>query len=163
LYRNRGGLKFEDVTRKAGLWRESGWAQGVAIGDYNNDGYMDLFVTYWGRNVLYRNNGDGTFTDVTKAAGLDQDPSRKLPQWGSGATFVDFGRDGNLDLYVSNYIDFDIRSTPRPGENPNCNWKGVPVSCGPRGLRTARHWLYRNRGDGTFEDVSEKAGIARFN
>lgn len=162
LYRNRGGLKFEDVTRKAGLWHEPGWAQGASIGDYNNDGHVDLFVTYWGQNVLYRNNGDGTFTDVTEAAGLTDKPAPKLPKWGSGATFLDYDRDGHLDLYVSNYLDFDMKNTPKPGENPNCNWKGVPVSCGPRGLKTARHWLYHNRGDGSFEDVSAKAGIARF-
>jgi hypothetical protein len=163
LYRNLGGLKFEDVTKKAGLWRESGWAQGAAIGDYNNDGRTDLFVTYWGQNVLYRNNGDGTFSDVTAASGLMERPAPDPPKWGSGATFVDYDRDGFLDLYVSNYIDFDIRKTPKPGESATCNWKGVPVSCGPRGLKTTRHWLYHNRGDGTFEDVSAKAGIAGFN
>jgi len=163
LYRNLGGLKFEDVTKKAGLWREPGWAQAVAIGDYNNDGCMDLFVTYWGDNALYRNNCDGTFTDVAGQAGLLPKPRPKVPRWGSGATFVDINRDGFLDLYVSNYIDFDLENTPKPGENPNCNWKGVPVSCGPRGLKTARHWLYLNRGDGTFEDISEKAGIAKYN
>lgn len=163
LYRNLGNLKFEDVTKKAGLWHEPGWAQGATVADYNNDGHLDLFVTYWGQNVLYRNNGDGTFTDVTKAAGLVDDPAPKLPKWGSGATFIDYDRDGHLDLFVSNYLEFDQKNTPKPGENPNCNWKGVPVSCGPRGLKTARHWLYHNRGDGTFEDVSEKAGIAKFN
>jgi hypothetical protein len=162
LYRNLGGLKFEDVTRKAGLWRAPGWAQGASIGDYNNDGCMDLFVTYWGQNVLYRNNCDGTFADVTQAAGLVETPQPKIPRWGAGATFLDYDRDGFLDLYVSNYIDFDLTNTPKPGQNPNCNWKGVPVSCGPRGLKTARHWLYHNRGDGTFEDVSVKAGIARY-
>lgn len=162
LYRNLGGLKFEDVTKKAGLWHEPGWAQGAAIGDYNNDGCIDLFVTYWGDNALYRNNCDGTFTDVAEQAGLLPKPRPKIPRWGSGATFVDIDKDGFLDLYVSNYIDFSIEGTPKPGENPNCNWKGVPVSCGPRGLKTARHWLYRNRGDGTFEDISEKAGIAKF-
>lgn len=162
LYRNLGGLKFEDVTRRAGLWRESGWAQGVTVGDYNNDGRLDLFVTYWGQNVLYRNEGGGRFSDVTRLTGLQDPDGLKTPRWGSGATFLDYDRDGHLDLYVSNYLDFDMKATPRPGENPNCNWKGVPVSCGPRGLKTARHWLYHNRGDGTFEDVSVKAGVAKY-
>lgn len=163
LYRNLGGLKFEDVTKKAGLWREPGWAQGVAVGDFDNDGWLDLFVTYWGQNALYRNQRDGTFRDVAAAAGLHAPANLPFPRWGAGATFVDYDRDGHLDLYVSNYIDFDMKATPKPGENPNCNWKGVPVSCGPRGLKTARHWLYHNRGDGTFEDVSVKAGIAKYN
>lgn len=161
LYRNLGGLKFEDVTRKAGLWREPGWAQGASIGDYDNDGDTDLFVTYWGQNVLYSNNGDGTFTGVTAKAGLVQKTPPNRPFWGSGATFIDYDRDGKLDLFVANYVDFDLARTPKPGENPNCNWKGVAVSCGPRGLRPARHWLWHNRGDGTFEDVSVKSGVAK--
>lgn len=161
LYRNLGSMKFEDVTRKAGLWHDPGWAQGASIGDYDNDGDTDLFVTYWGQNVLYSNNGNGTFTDVTSKAGLAQKTPRGRPHWGSGATFIDYDRDGKLDLFVANYVDFDLLRTPRPGESPTCNWKGVPVSCGPRGLRPARHWLWHNRGDGTFEDVSVSSGVAK--
>ena len=100
------------------------------MGDYNNDGFDDLFVTYWGQNVLYRNNGDGTFTDVTKQAGLLHERTR----WGSGCTFVDYDRDGKLDLFVANYLEFSFDSVPKPGAVGNCNWKGVPVICGPRGL-----------------------------
>ncbi|MDZ7640250.1 MAG: CRTAC1 family protein [Bryobacterales bacterium] len=127
----------------------------MTVGDFDNDGFDDLFITYWGRNVLYRNNGDGTFRDVTEEAGLANPES----EWGSGCTFLDYDRDGHLDLFVANYVDFDLATTPRAGENANCNWKGVAVMCGPRGLKTARHRLYRNRGDGTFEDVSEASGI----
>lgn len=159
LYRNLGELKFEDVTEKARLHR-SGWANSVAIGDFDNDGWMDLFITYWGGNALYRNRGDGTFEDVTKHAGLLLPGPKGKPVWSSGATFIDYDRDGRLDLFIANYIDFDLENTPKPGENPNCNWKGVPVACGPRGLKTARHWLFRNLGEGRFEDVSNKSGIA---
>lgn len=158
LYRNRGDGTFEDVTDKAGL-RRQGWASGVSVGDYDNDGHLDLFVTYYGDNALYRNNGDGTFSDLAIGAGLvlsRKDP----PYWSSGATFIDFDRDGHLDLFVVNYVDFDPARTPKPGENANCNWKGVPVACGPRGLAPARHWLFRNNGDGSFTDVSEQAGIS---
>src|SRR5215472_315051 len=160
LYRNNHDGTFSDVTDKAGL-RRTGWGQGVAIGDYNNDGRPDLFVTYWGENALYRNNGDGTFTDVAAQAGLIPAPGPDHPYWYSGATFIDYDRDGNLDLFVATYLDYDIRKVPKPGANPNCNWKGVPTPCGPRGLRPGRHFLFRNRGDGTFEDVSEKSGIAK--
>lgn len=160
LYRNRGGLKFEDVTAKAGLSRTA-WGSGAAIGDFDNDGWTDLFVTEWGSNVLYRNNGDGTFSDVTTRAGLDLKAPADKPYWSAGATFIDYDRDGRLDLFISNYVDFDMKSTPKPGENANCNWKGVPVACGPRGLKPARHWLFHNKGDGTFEDVSARSGIAK--
>jgi len=160
LYRNNHDGTFSDVTDKAGL-RRTGWGQGVAIGDYNNDGRPDLFVTYWGENALYRNNGDGTFTDVAAQAGLIPAPAPDHPYWYSGATFLDYDRDGNLDLFVATYTDYDIRKVPKPGANPNCNWKGVPTPCGPRGLRPGRHFLFRNRGDGTFEDVSDKSGIAK--
>ncbi len=155
LYKNNRDGTFTDVTEKAGL-NAVGWASGVCIGDYNNDGFEDIFCTYFGQNRLYRNNGDGTFTDVTKAAGLWNDQ----PRWGAGCSFLDYDRDGHLDLFVSNYVRFSFEHAPVPGENVNCNWKGVPVECGPRGLPTGRHSLYRNNGDGTFTDVSQKAGIA---
>ena len=156
LYKNNRDGTFTDVTEKAGL-RRTGWAFGVATGDYNNDGNEDLFVTYWGQNVLYRNNGDGTFTDVTEKSGL----LHPKPRWGSGCTFVDYNRDGHLDLFVSNYLEFSFDSIPKPGSNINCNWKGVPVNCGPRGLPPGVPALYRNNGDGTFTDVSVASGIAK--
>jgi hypothetical protein len=155
LYRNNRDGTFTDVTEKAGL-KAVGWASGVSIGDYNNDGYEDIFCTYFGQNRLYRNNGDGTFTDVTKSAGLWNDQ----PRWGAGCSFLDYNRDGHLDLFVSNYVRFSFEHAPVPGENVNCNWKGVPVECGPRGLPSGKPSLYRNNGDGTFTDVSQQAGIA---
>jgi hypothetical protein len=160
LYRNNHDGTFSDVTGKAGL-RRTGWGQGVSVGDYNNDGRLDLFVTYWGENALYRNNGDGTFTEVAAQAGLTPKIKPEYPYWYSGATFVDYDRDGKLDLFVATYTDYDLRKVPKPGANPNCNWKGIPTPCGPRGLRPGRHFLFRNRGDGTFEDVSEKSGIGK--
>jgi enediyne biosynthesis protein E4 len=156
LYKNNRDGTFTDVTEKAGL-KSAGWANGVCVADYNNDGFDDIFCTYFGQNRLYRNNGDGTFTDVTKAAGLlEPGPAR----WGAGCAFLDYNRDGHLDLFVSNYIRFSFEHAPAPGENSTCNWKGVPVNCGPRGLPTGRHSLYRNNGDGTFTDVTKQAGIA---
>ena len=156
LYKNNRDGTFADVTAKAGLQR-TGWAVGVCVGDYNNDGLDDLFVTYWGQNVLYRNNGDGTFTDVTKEAGLLH-PKRR---WSSGCTFVDIDRNGHLDLMVTTYVDFDPKKVPKPGQNANCNWKGVPTNCGPRGLPPGRVYLYKNNGDGTFTDISDKSGVSK--
>ncbi len=156
LYRNNRDGTFSDVTEQAGLKR-SGWANSVCIGDFDNDGYDDLFVTYWGQNVLYRNNGDGTFSDVTADAGLGGFPDR----WNAGATFIDYDRDGYLDLFVSNYVEVDLAKLPLPGKGNNCEWKGVPVFCGPRGMQGTRNYLYRNNRDGTFSDVSREAGIHR--
>jgi len=154
LYRNNRDGTFSDVTEKSGL-RFTGWGSGVCVGDYNNDGWEDLFCTFYGQNKLYRNNGDGTFTDVTKQAGLENSKTR----WGAGCTFVDYNRDGHLDLFVSNYVQFDATHIPKPGQDVYCNWKGVPVNCGPRGLPPGYHSLYRNNGNGTFTDVSVQAGI----
>lgn len=156
LYKNNRNGTFADVTSRSGLeW--VGWACGVCAGDYNNDGLEDLFITCWGQNLLYRNNGDGTFTDVTKQSGLFENQRR----WGSGCTFLDYDRDGHLDLFVTNYVDFDPAQVPKPGGESYCNWKGVPVNCGPLGLPAGRSSLYRNNGDGTFTDVSEKSGIGK--
>jgi enediyne biosynthesis protein E4 len=155
LYKNNRDGTFTDVTEKAGV-RRVGWASSVCVGDYDNDGFEDLFCTYYGQNVLYHNNGDGTFSDVTEKAGLTNDPKR----WGAGCTFIDFDRDGNLDLFVSNYLQFDFNTVKKPGDSSNCTWKTIPVNCGPRGLPAGYHSLYRNNGDGTFTDVSEKSGIS---
>lgn len=156
LYRNNKNGTFADVTDKAGL-RRTGWGSGIAVGDYDNDGNEDLFLTYYGQNVLYRNNGNGTFSDMTKKAGLPVDYIR----WGSGTTFIDYDRDGLLDLFVANYLKFDVATAPVPGKGANCSWKGVPVNCGPKGLPTDTNLLYRNNGNGTFTDVSEKTGISK--
>ncbi len=154
LYQNNRDGTFTDITVKAGLAR-TGWVCGVAVADYNNDGFDDLFLTYWGQNVLYRNNGNGTFTDVTKEAGLLHEGVR----WGTGCTFLDYDRDGHLDLFVSNYLRFDFNSVPAGGKLRSCNFKGVPINCGPRGLPPEPFALYHNNGDGTFSDVSKRSGI----
>lgn len=154
LHNNRDGT-FTDVTQRAGLAR-SGWGQAVCIGDYDNDGHDDLFVTYWGQNVLYHNNGDGTFTDVTEKSGL----AMKGRHWGSGCAFFDYDGDGHLDLFISNYIDFDPKTAPLPGTGA-CMYQGLPVNCGPQGLPRAKNFLFHNNGDGTFSDVTEKSGIGK--
>ena len=154
LYRNLGDGRFEDVTASSGIGR-SGWGSAVCAGDYDNDGAIDLFVAYWGVDALYRNDGDGGFTDVAQAAGV----AGPATQWSAGCTFVDYDRDGFLDLLVTQYQQFDLDSAPPPGETSNCEWKGMPVYCGPRGLPFGGVTLYRNGGDGSFEDVSESAGI----
>ncbi len=155
LYRNEGGGRFADVTREANL-AKSGWGNGVCIADFDNDGFDDLYVTYWGTNVLYRNDGKGKFSDVTARAGVGGSGK----EWSSGCTFIDYDRDGNADLFVTSYQAFDLAKAPLPGKASNCEWKGMPVFCGPRGMPFGKATLYRNRGDGTFEDVTEKAGIA---
>lgn len=155
LYRNLGGLKFEEVTAKAGLVH-TGWAQGVCAGDIDNDGWVDLYVTHWGQDVLFRNQGNGTFRDETEARGLKSAARR----WSTGCSFFDYDRDGDLDLFVARYLEFDPAKTPRPGESAHCRWKGFPVLCGPRGLPGETMSLYRNDGRGRFTDVSEQAGVA---
>ena len=155
LYRNNHDGTFTDVTAKAGL-TATGWGQGVCVGDYDNDGWDDLYVTYYGKNRLYHNN-KGVFTEVAEKSGV----AGSGKAWGSGCSFVDYDRDGNLDLIVANYVDFDLSTAPGPGERASCMWKGVAVMCGPRGLPGAKNILYHNKGDGTFEDVTTKAHIDR--
>ncbi|HYM76726.1 MAG TPA: CRTAC1 family protein [Candidatus Dormibacteraeota bacterium] len=157
LFRNNRDGTFTDVTLKAGV-AHSGWGQGCCVGDYDNDGWEDLFVTYFGKNVLYHNNGDGTFTDVSQKAGVAGNGKR----WNTGCAFVDYDRDGRLDLFVANYIDMDLATAPVPESGP-CLYKSVMVACGPPGLQGGKNILYHNNGDGTFTDVSEAAGILSAN
>jgi len=158
LYHNNHDGTFTDVTEKAGL-AHTGWGQGVCVGDYDNDGFEDLYVTYYGKNILYHNNGNGTFTDVSEKAGV----AGNGKAWGTGCAFVDYDRDGKLDLMVANYVDYDSATALAPGERPSCIWKGVPVMCGPRGLPWSKNILYHNLGNGTFEDVTKKAKIDQTN
>jgi len=156
LYHNNHDGTFTDVSAKAGLSR-AGWGQGACTGDYDNDGNLDLLETFWGQNVLFHNNGDGTFTDVTEKAGL------KTPrdEWSTGCSFIDYDRDGKADLFIVRYVDFSYDSVPRPGQGQWCQWKGINVMCGPRGLKVAVNILYHNNGDGTFTDVSRESGITK--
>jgi enediyne biosynthesis protein E4 len=154
LYRNDGAGHFTEVGRQAGLTR-SGWAQATCVGDIDNDGRPDLFVTYFGHNSLYRNLGNGKFEDITARAGLPVTGNR----WGSGCALIDYDRDGRLDIFVANYVDLDLAHVPKPGSSKTCEWKGLAVWCGPHGLPPAHNALYHNNGNGTFTDVSEKAGI----
>jgi hypothetical protein len=155
FHNNRDGT-FTDVTAKAGL-THTGWGQACCVGDYDNDGYDDLFVTYFGHNVLYHNNGDGTFSDVSEKAGVAGAGDR----WGAGCCFLDYDRDGRLDLFVANYVSFDPAKAPKPGAAIYCHYNEIPVPCGPQGFAGGTNILYRNGGDGTFSDVSEASGIAR--
>lgn len=157
LFKNNRDGTFTDVTEKAGLVH-SGWGQGVCVGDYDNDGFDDLFVTYFGKNVLYHNNGNGTFTDVTEKAGVATNGKR----WNTGCAFVDYDRDGHLDLFVANYIEMDLKTAPVPESGP-CEYKGILVACGPPGLIGGKNILFHNNGDGTFSDVSQHAGIFQAN
>jgi hypothetical protein len=156
LYKNNRDGSFTDVTAQSGLAR-TGWGTGVCVGDYDNDGWDDLFCTYWGHNILFHNNGDGTFTDVTLRGGLHEDRVR----WGSGCTWLDYDLDGRLDLFVCNYVELDLDKVPLPGQKGTCQWKALSVACGPLGLAGGMNILYHNNGDGTFTDVSEKAGILK--
>jgi hypothetical protein len=156
LYHNNRNNSFTDVTRQSGL-SKIGWASAVSVGDYDNDGFDDLFITYWGQNALYRNNGNGKFTDQTAKAGL----ATKERRWGSGCVFVDYDRDGYLDLFVANYLIFEPEKAPEPGKGANCLWKGIPVNCGPKGLPTDTNLLYHNNGNGSFTDVSEVSGVSK--
>ncbi len=156
LYRNLGNLHFEDLTEKAGLGKV-GWGQGVCVGDYDNDGYEDMFVTYYGHSVLYHNEGNGTFKDVTEAAGLKSDAIR----WDTGCSFLDYDLDGKLDLVISGYVEFDVSKIPAPGSGGYCQWKGIPVMCGPRGLPAGRNFLFHNDGHGKFTDVSDASSVGK--
>src|SRR5262249_5066098 len=150
---------FTDVTEKAGV-AHTGWGQGVCAGDYDNDGWDDLFVTYWGDCALWRNNGNGTFTNVAKKAGVTTDPGNGKRRWNTGCAFLDYDKDGRLDLFVANSIVFDPKTAPLPESGP-CLYKGLVVACGPPGLQGGKNILFHNNGDGTFTDVSEKAGILK--
>ena len=153
LYRNTGKLRFEEVSARLGLTRD-GWGQGACAADFDNDGFTDLFVTYWGTNSLYRNVQGRRFESVR----LPESKAR----YSTGCVFFDYDRDGDLDLFVAKYLEFDFASTPLPGANPYCFYRGTAVSCGPRGLPFLRNTLYRNDG-GSFTDVSGASGIGQPN
>ncbi len=156
LFHNNHDGTFTDVTRGSGL-EFTGWGQGVCVGDYDNDGLDDLYVTAYGKNHLYQNQGSGKFKDVSEAAGVAGDGSA----WGTGCAFVDYDRDGHLDLMVANYVNFNVKTAPNPGEGQICVWKGTPVMCGPRGLASSPNILYHNLGNGKFENVSKASGIEK--
>lgn len=156
LFHNNHDGTFTDVTARAGLL-SSGWGQGVCVGDYDNDGYDDLYVTSYGKNRLYHNQGDGTFKEVAEQSGV----AGSGKEWGTGCSFVDYDRDGKLDLMVSNYVEFQRENVPGPGQAMYCVWKSLPVFCGPRGLPSAPNILYHNLGNGKFEDVSKSSGIQK--
>lgn len=158
LYRNNGDGTFTDITLKAGVG-SSGWGQGACIGDYDNDGWDDLFVTYYGHNRLFHNNGDGTFSERAGSAGL----AGADGQWNTGCAFIDYNRDGRLDLFIASYVDLGdhFADAPPPGSGEFCQYKGMPIACGPRGLKSSPNHLYRNDGAGKFTDVSEPSGIRR--
>jgi enediyne biosynthesis protein E4 len=156
LFHNNHDGTFTDVTQAAGL-AFTGWGQGVCVGDYDNDGFDDLYVTYYGKNRLYHNEGNGTFKEVSIKAGVAGDGKA----WGTGCAFVDYDHDGKLDLFVANYVLFDIKISPTPGQGLRCVWKGTPVMCGPRGLDSSPNVLYHNLGGGKFADVSKSSGIEK--
>jgi hypothetical protein len=158
LYRNNGDGTFTDVTSSAHVG-SSGWGQGACVGDYDNDGWDDLFVTYYGHNRLFHNNGNGTFTDVADRAGL----AGADRQWNTGCAFVDYNRDGRPDLFVASYVDLGAHfaDAPPPGSGEFCQYKGVAIACGPRGLKSIPNHLFRNEGSGRFTDVSESSGILK--
>ena len=156
LFQNNHDGTFTDVTQKAGLV-SSGWGQGACAGDYDNDGFDDLYVTGYGKNRLFHNQGNGTFREVAEQAGV----AGTGKEWGTGCAFIDYDRDGKLDLVVANYVHFDLASTPAPGSEAGCMWKGTPVMCGPRGLPSAPNLLYHNEGGGKFKDVSTASGIEK--
>jgi enediyne biosynthesis protein E4 len=153
LYRNQHDGTFTDVSSKSGL-NFCGWGYGVAVGDFDNDGWEDIYITGFKGSALYHNNHDGTFTDVTAKAGVSN-----VDRWGTSAAFGDYDNDGKLDLYVANYVELDINDLPKFGDGPFCQYRGIPVNCGPRGLKGGRDRLYHNNGDGTFTDVTEKLGL----